>query len=340
MVGHALRKFRRALSGRMVFPGTLGLLLSAQSVLALPADAVGLGVAIEKQEAEIGYLDVCLSNLPDEAEVKQQITDPYREAIQRAYHARLGLVRNDYGAALGQLNQSRAALARAYDMMLAHYLATGAAVLDEASLELALPTDQHVRYFLSEGYREARSAQLAYIRGRHISPHLYGDMIQAYQFGIENMRRARRFGVLALIEARLSREEKERYRVITLDDYLNPSEFEPERADSDFDRVGYLLLTLISREVLPAAVSTRHLPDPVVLPLMEIHYDNYRRRIGARDSVRERLVMELDRRLFYTEQMLPNRNAANRFEVPAAESDARPPRVAEPASDELPPTDG
>ncbi|MCB1323014.1 MAG: hypothetical protein KDK34_22345, partial [Leptospiraceae bacterium] len=311
-------------------------LMLATPLYALPADATGLTVALEKHRQDIEFLNICISNLPETTRdgepnaLRDELVSVFGQALQREYHAHLWLVRNDYGHAHAELTRSRQHLADAYQLLLERYLSISMALLDVTAPDLTGNRDAHARHYIQQGFVELESARLSYQRAMNIAPGLLPDQILYHRQGILHVRRSRRFALLAIIEAHTSREEKERYRPVSLDQSIYRRKWEARApGEADFNRILYWLVTLIERGTIERTISTRHLPEPVGIDILEVHQDNYNLLIANRESVLNQLVADLDRSLFYEEQVLPARNRVNRDTVDAANSDPVPPRTGE-----------
>ena len=149
-----------------------------------------------------------------------------------------------------------------------------------------------------------------------------------YRSGIERARRAGKYALLAMIEARLPFEERDQYQLVTYDDVRTGAR-KNDPAMNDYNRVALTLRNMIQRNLLPDAVGTRNLAVPIKLSLLEIHQDTHARLIENRNSVWLEESARLNTDRFFSDYALPKRNSENRNTVPASDSDPIQPRTLE-----------
>ncbi|MEQ9362708.1 MAG: hypothetical protein RIF32_00610 [Leptospirales bacterium] len=289
-------------------------------------DHVNMGVLIDRNQSDLRYLDTCISNLSlndtegDPDALRAGVIGLFREALQHDYHANLWYMQGKYSAAHKEMQKSQNFLQQAYEKVLRRYNDTTMALLDAAA-PIALRTrDQSAGHLLRTAFRDLTHARNFHTRGSNINPRYHTNQLHYYRSGIERARRARRYGLLAMIEARLPLEERDRYQLVTYDDVRTGAR-ENDPKMNDYTRVEAALRNMISRKLIPAEVGTRNLPVPVKLLLLEIHQDSHGRLIEDRASVWLTESDQLDLSRFYADYSLPKRNLENRNDVPAADSD-------------------
>ncbi|MBI3396656.1 MAG: hypothetical protein HY042_12520, partial [Spirochaetia bacterium] len=180
--------------------------------------------------------------------------------------------------------------------------------------------DAQARHLLQLGFRDLESARAFHQTGYNINPTLHNNQLDYYRDGIKRIRRARRYGVLALVEAKLPKEEKSDYQQVTLDDIKNKAEDETLK-QSDFEKTLNTLINLTGRKLLPPSVSSDARGRPITLKLLEIHQDNYNRLMSDKRSVWHEIVAELKTDEFHAKEIVPKRNRENKDSVPASDSD-------------------
>lgn len=307
----------------------LTLLLSATlpvAVLANSPDHTNMQVLVERNQSDIRFFDTALSNLPiNNAEgqpdsLRAEVTRLFKEALRHDYYANLFFLQGQYSPALKEMRKSQNFLQQAYEKVLQRYLDTTLALLDTAA-PIALRTrDQAAGHLLRSGFRDLTHAKNFHTRGFNINPRYHTNQLHYYRNGIERARRARKYGLLAMIEARLPLEERDQYQLITYDDIRTGARKDDPKMN-DYTRVATMLRSMIQRRLIPDRIGTRNLPVPIVLPLMEIHQDSHQRLIDDRDSVWLTESDQLNVSRFYADYALPKRNLKNRNEVPAEDSD-------------------
>lgn len=302
----------------------LVLLLWPAALIAQSPDLTNMGILLEQNRGDIRFFDIALSNMsekdPDGSPnaLRAELTEQYRKVLTHDFYANLWYLQGQYGRTHRELKESQNQLQQAYRKLLERYLETTWALLEESAPLIVRSRDQSARALLRLGFRDLESTRLFHIRGSNINPRLHTNQIQFYREGLKRIRRARRFAILALIEAKLPREERPQYQLVTYDDVRNP---EPGESDSDFQRVLKLLINMTGRRLIPDTVSTRNLARPAELKLLEIHQDNYNRLISERRSIWMEESAKLNTDTFYEAYSLPRRDSANKDEVPRAESD-------------------
>lgn len=287
---------------------------------------INMGVLIERNQSDVRYLDICISNLSiNDAEgnpdaMRAQVIGLFREALQHDYHANLWYMQGKYAAAYKEMQKSQNFLQQAYEKVLRRYNDATMALLDAAA-PIALRTrDASAGHLLRTAFRDLTHARNFHMRGYNINPRYHTNQLHYYRSGIERARRARRYGLLAMIEARLPLEERDQYQLVTYDDIRTGARKDDPKMN-DYNRVETALRNMISRNLIPAEVGTRNLAVPIKLMLLEIHQDSHGRMIEDRSSVWLTETDQLNRNRFYTDYALPKRNLENRTVVPAEDSD-------------------
>ncbi|MBX7057333.1 MAG: hypothetical protein K1X75_04660 [Leptospirales bacterium] len=329
MTGTLLKSGRRGRRrGSVVLLLVLLLTLPGVALLAQSPDLTNMGVLLEQNRGDIRFFDIALSNMSDKNpdgspnSLRAELIEQYRAALTHDFYANLWYLQGQYGRTHRELKESQNQLQQAYRKILERYLETTWALLEESAPLIVRSRDQSARALLRLGFRDLETTRLFHVRGSNIHPRLHTNQIQYYREGLKRIRRARRFALLALVEAKLPREERPQYQLVTYDDVRNP---EPGEQDNDFQRVLKLLINMTGRRLIPDAITTRNLAQPAELKLLEIHQDNYNRLISDRRSIWMEESAKLNTDSFYEAYSLPRRNSQNKDEVPRAESDPRQP---------------
>lgn len=300
--------------------------ISAGAVWAESPDHTNMAVLVERNQSDLRFLDTCISNLPlndgqgNPDALRAEVIGLFREALQHDYHGNLWFMQGKYSAAHKEMQKSQNFLQQAYEKVLRRYNDTTLALLDAAAPITLRTRDQSAGHLLRTGFRDLAHARNFHMRGYNINPRYHTNQLLYYRSGIERARRARKYGLLAMIEARLPLEERDQYQLITYDDIRSGAR-KGDPKMNDYNRVATTLRNMITRNLIPAEVGTKNLPVPVKLMLLEIHQDSHGRLIENRNSVWVTESDQLNLGRFFSDYSLPKRNLENRNEVPASDSD-------------------
>ena len=323
---------------------TLGLLLLPRFLHAEAPDLTNMGRLLVSNKNSIQFLDNAISNLarPEDVAARtdfsKRMVDLYRAAIQHDFYAQLWYLQGNYSNTYRELKESQNQLQQAYRQILVNYIDETWVLLEESAPLVVRTKDHGARHLLRLGYRDLESARLFFQRGYNIKPTLHQNQILSYEEGIKRIRRARRYAILSLIEAKLPLSEKPKYRVVTLDDVRKKKEG-TLFSQSDYERVLNTLANLMGRRLLPRFVR-KPLPREnslasesrmIQLELLGIHQDNYNRLLSDRRSTWQEIVTKLDVREFNRDKVLPARDTKNRYFIPRSDS---APKTTEPPKDD------
>ncbi len=296
-------------------------------------DLTNMGRLLKVNRAGIKFMDECISNLPEKDGTggqnlfREEMKKAYADAIQDDFHAQLWYLQRNYSRTYRDLKSSQNKLQNVYRRVLINYIDETWIMLEEAAPLIVRTRDRAARHLLKLGYRDLESAKLFYTRGYNITPSQHTNQIQHYRDGIKRIRRARRYAIRALIEAKLPFSEKPQFRVVTLDDVKAKKQGTLFK-ESHYINVRNLLVNLMGRRLLPRDVQ-KDLPREVSLEgrarkvkldLVEVHQDNYGRLISERRSVWREIVKNLNVSGFHGQKTLPKRNSGNRYFVPREKS--------------------
>ena len=310
------------------------LVIAAGAVWGESPDHTNVAALIERNQSDLRFFDTCVSNLPlndgdgQPDALRAEVIGLYREAMQHDYNSNLWFMQGKYPAAHAEMQQSQDFLQQAYEKVLRRYTETTQALLDAAAPITLRTRDQSAGYLLRSGFRDLAHARNFHTRGYNINPRYHTNQLFYYRSGIERARRAGKYALLAMIEARLPFEERDQYQLVTYDDVRTGAR-KNDPAMNDYNRVALTLRNMIQRNLLPDAVGTRNLAVPIKLSLLEIHQDTHARLIENRNSVWLEESARLNTDRFFSDYALPKRNSENRNTVPASDSDPIQPRTLE-----------
>ena len=317
----------------------ISIVISGNPARAESPDLTNMGRVLKYNKEAIEFIDICISNLdrpkdPEAAKFadvfNKNIEDDYNRAIQRDFQAQVWYLQRNYSRTYKDAKKSQNILQDIYRRILENYIDGTWAMLEEAAPLIVKTRDRDARHLLKLGYRDLESSRLFYRRGHNINPYLHTNQMLQYREGIKRIRRARRYALLALIEAKLPRSEKPQFQVVTLDDVRSKKKGE-YFTQSSYTRVLNYLINLMGRKLLQREI-TREVPQEKSLinkaqvfqfQILEIHQDNYGRLQADRKSVWQKLITELDPQVVTRKESLPNRNSENRNEVNRNNSDPK-----------------
>jgi len=319
---------------RVLFPYlcVLSGLLFTPAVFALSPDYTNMGRMLGENHHTIQFIDTSLSNLPlpeDPAKpdpFRAEMEELFFNALKRDFYANIWYLQGDYSRTYRELTRSMDILQQIYRRMLENYIDETWVLLEASAPKIVRTRDQTARHLLQLGYRDLESARGFHTSGINIRPSLHSNQLQYFTDGIKRIRRARRYAILSLIEARLPREEKPEFAQVTLDDVRNARENEELRM-TDYERVLNYLVNLIGRQLIEPEVVSSARGRTIKVRLLDVHQDNYNRLISDHRSLWQELSVKLKTDELHAREVLPRRNSSNRSSVPATESDPEEPNI-------------
>ncbi len=288
-----------------------GVLILVRPLPAIAPDLTNMGRLLEFNRASIVFLDTCVSNLAqpqgqDANVFREDIEKQFEAALKKDFNAHIWYLQANYSRTYLSLVDSQNMIQDLYRRLLENYIDETWILLEESAPLIVRTRDRDARHLLKLGYRDLETARLFHQRGYNIRPTLHTNQVQWYTEGIKRIRRARRFGVLALIEAKLPPADKDKYRIQDLNDYRRLEEEGDLFRQEDFVRLANRLTNLIGRQLLPQSIGAERGGKKVNLILLEMHQDNYNRLISDRRSVWQRIMSTMKSNEDFTQKVLPD----------------------------------
>jgi len=284
------------------------LLVALQPLLAVSPDFTNMGRMLRDNRTAITFIDVAITNLTEmesgDNALKTEIRDKFGEALRLDFNSHLWYLQADYSRTYKDLKESQNILQAVYRRLLENYISETWVMLEEAAPMIVRTRDRTARHLLQLGYRDLETSRQFHQRGFNIKPTLHSNQIQFYTDGIKRIRRARRFAILALIEARLPPSEKAQFQVVTLDDIKAAQDGDVFR-QSNYEKVKNMLVNMVGRQLVPGSFKVTRDGNPVVLRTLEVHQDNYSLIISDRRSVWTELVASLKADERYARRVIP-----------------------------------
>ncbi len=295
---------------------------------ALPAvspDYSNMGQVLTDNRTALMFMDTCVVNLrgkppaEDKAGMRAEFEGLYAKAVKHDFFANIWFIQGNYAKAYGEIRLSQSSLQELYRKVLENYIDETYVLLEASAPLIVLTRDQAAKKLLELGYRDLDNTRKFHMRGNNINPRLFANMISYYTDGIQRIRRARRFAILALLEAKIPTAEKSKYQIVTLDDVRNI--MSEEEKQSRFVEILNLLYNMTGRNLVPKVIASDSRGKMIELNILEVHQDNYARMYSERRSVFERMWTEIRMQEFHAQDSIPKRNTDNRDTVPASDSD-------------------
>lgn len=282
-------------------------------------DYSNMGDLLKTNREDLEFINVALSNLPLTPEdgqepseglktglaLKEKLSEKMMEAVEHDFFAGIYYLQGQYGHTYRELSSSRDLVQQIYREILEYYI-DGTWVLLESAAPLILRTqDARSKHLLQLGFRDLESSRLFHQRGSNIGKKLHTNQINFYRQGIKRVRRARKYGILAILESRTPLEEKKEYQYISYDDMRNQSVTERPK---EYNRILDRLVGLISRQLVQAKIESSTRGYPIELNLIEMHQDNFGAIIPDHPHLLNRMLSEVETSKFYESQKLPERS--------------------------------
>lgn len=288
----------------LLFSGLLGslALLPLQEAAGQSMDGPALDSMLKQNRADMEYLDTVVSNLPADSDLQKEITTALAEAVRLDFAARMWRLQGRSADSFRELRASRQILRQGFEKALAYYIDTGWVLLESSAPDIVRSEDPVADHYMKLAFRDLEAARILYEQGRRYSIPTPTLGIHAFHNGLHRIRRARRYGLLALIESRTPTIEKDRY----LSDALS----EPDNR-SHYQIIQDKLVNLISRKLLSATIESESRGYTIKLNLLELHDDNYGHLLEGRERQLDRIFDSLN-----TDTEEPSRDAQPEQEKP------------------------
>ena len=295
------------------------LMVSICSLQADSPDFTNMGELLKTNREDLEFINIPLSNLPNAPEngqepseglktglaLKEKLTEKMKSAVEHDFFAGIYYLQGNYGHTYRELSTSRDLIQQVYKEILEYYI-DGTWVLLESAAPIILRTqDAKSKHFLQLGFRDLESSRLFHQRGSNIGKKLHTNQINFYKEGIKRIRRARKYGILAIMESRTPLEEKKEYQYVSYDDIRNGNEAEKQK---EYDRVLNRMIGLISRQLVDATIKSNSRGYPIEIDIIEMHQDNFGAMIPDRVHLLNKMLSEVETAKFHESKRLPERS--------------------------------
>lgn len=265
------------------------LLGNLSHIRAVSPEQTNLGILIFENKENLNFINVALSNLApsqDEAQTQgaEKPSEPAKKnldfdyfrllkaANQSDFSGNMWYLQSNYVYAFRQLRQAQGELKNIYEVAIQKYIEDARALLEAAAPAIIRSNDNNAKALLRLGFRDLRSSEDLYTTGLNSSPHQYRYKLTLYKEGIQTLRRAKRFAVLAMIYSKTPDEDKPEYQYRSNEDLKEARSEEKQR---NYEKVRDTLINFIENKRMERTVVPPGNPDAKPLDLLEVHDDNY-----------------------------------------------------------------
>ena len=318
------------MSGRSCYTWWLGVTLVFISLVPIyPNSPAHIKKLLDYSEKSNKFIDVCLTNLPGSdqsdyaARLYKQLRKQFKLALYHRYRAKIWQLQGNYRRASFDLEKSLDLTKKIFSQMLIYYIDTTHLLLEEGFPLTIRSDDKFAEYYISTGYRHLGAAQKLYIRGHNINHSLHSNQINLFQQGFDEIRTARKYAILGLIESNLPQVEKPEFKKISLNIARDIRSGNRKRRDiykwklnKIINLTGSKLMPLEISKTLGADKSINNKNKELKVNLLITHQDNYKKIILDRSSLRADLIKEVFSEGLQAEPLYPERNSENRLEFP------------------------
>jgi len=251
---------------------------------AVSPDQTNLGILIQENKENLDFINTCVSNLaPLQAEEKPGTPEGpknfdfdyfkmIKSANQTDFNGNLWYLQGNYSFAFRQLRGAQGELKDIFEKVLIKYIEDTKTLLETAAPSIIRSNDEIAKSLLRYGFRDLRVGEDHLTIGQNASPYQYRYKLKLYGEGISNLRRAKRFAILAMIYSKTPIDEKAEYQYKNMDEAKEAKSEEKQRG---YDKVREALIIMIENKKLDRMVKTPGNPDARPLDLLEQHDDNY-----------------------------------------------------------------
>ncbi len=169
------------------------------------ADQLTADRAIQENKEFIEFMDVPLSNFGE------KYKETFKDIYQIHFNAEVAYLQSDYNRAFRNVYESQKKQADLYSQLVREYLEETKKFLDSISPEVIKSKNKKARLYLNLAYRDREVARTHHTVADASNPKLCSNKIYKYIEAIKVLRRARRYGFLAMFESQTEETKKKIY---------------------------------------------------------------------------------------------------------------------------------
>lgn len=169
------------------------------------ADQLTADRAIQENKEFIEFMDVPISNFGE------KYKETFKDIYQIHFNAEVAYLQSDYNRAFRNVYESQKKQADCYSQVVRDYLEETKKFLDSISPEVIKSKNKKARLYLNLAYRDREVARTHHTVADASNPKLCSNKIYKYIEAIKILRRARRYGFLAMFESQTDETKKKIY---------------------------------------------------------------------------------------------------------------------------------
>jgi len=169
------------------------------------ADQLTADRAIQENKEFIEFMDVPISNFGE------KYKETFKDIYQIHFNAEVAYLQSDYNRAFSNVYESQKKQADCYSQVVRDYLNETKKFLDSISPEVIKSKNKKARLYLNLAYRDREVARTHHTVADASNPKLCSNKIYKYIEAIKVLRRARRYGFLAMFESQTDETKKKIY---------------------------------------------------------------------------------------------------------------------------------
>jgi hypothetical protein len=169
------------------------------------ADQLTADRAIQENKEFIEFMDVPISNFGE------KYKETFKDIYQIHFNAEVAYLQSDYNRAFSNVYESQKKQADCYSQVVRDYLEETKKFLDSISPEVIKSKNKKARLYLNLAYRDREVARTHHTVADASNPKLCSNKIYKYIEAIKVLRRARRYGFLAIFESQTDETKKKIY---------------------------------------------------------------------------------------------------------------------------------
>jgi hypothetical protein len=172
------------------------LVLFVSSALFSFSDQSTVERILNENKAFIEFIDVTVTNFAEDKK------DEFKDAYSKHFNAEIAFLQSDYKRAYKRIYSSQGVLVKLYKVILRDlYLEDSKNILDKFAPGVIKSKNSRAKLYLTLGYRDRTVAYTHFIIGEASNPKLYSYKIYKFEEAIKMIRRAKKYGYLALFES-------------------------------------------------------------------------------------------------------------------------------------------
>lgn len=229
---------------KSLFAIVLLFMVRVSSVHGVLADQAFMTNALPENRHFIEFLNVALTNFGDPAKIGD-----FDKAVLYDFNANIHFMSGEYVQSHKEVLKSQKLLRNLYYQILAkQYIPDTDKLLKMSAPIIFHAKDKKAENYLTLGYRHLAKARILLSRGLNTNRFLYSTKISIYIKAFIDIRLAKKYAIMALVESKIPMVDKDTYQTQTLNQRLKLSQ--PAKI-SQYDMIKYSIDDALYRKQLP-----------------------------------------------------------------------------------------